>query len=151
MKLAEALQERADLNIKLSNLSSRLTNNCLVQEGEKPAENPDELLKEYSACSERLEYLIAKINQTNCNTKISGTSLTELLAKKDVLSVKLSVYRNLITSASQTAQRARHSEIKILSTVNVRELQKQADLMSKELRELDNSIQSANWQTDLME
>ena len=151
MKLAEALQERADINIKLSNLSGRLTANCVVQEGERPAEKPAELLNEYAECSKRLEYLIAAINKTNCVTKIGESTITELLAKKDVLAVKLSVYRNLITSASQTAKRARHTEIKILSTVDVRELQKTADLMAKELRQLDNSIQAANWQTDLIE
>ena len=37
MKLAEALKERADLNIKIEQLRSRLTANALVQEGEKPA------------------------------------------------------------------------------------------------------------------
>ena len=36
MKLAEALQERADLNRKLDELRSRLSNNVIVQEVEKP-------------------------------------------------------------------------------------------------------------------
>ena len=36
MKLAEALQERADLNIRIQQLRSRLENNALVQEGEQP-------------------------------------------------------------------------------------------------------------------
>ena len=36
MKLAEALQERADLNYKISDLELRLTSNSLVQEGEVP-------------------------------------------------------------------------------------------------------------------
>ena len=34
MKLAEALQERADLNKKISDLQGRLNQNSLVQEGE---------------------------------------------------------------------------------------------------------------------
>ena len=42
------------------------------------------------------------------------------------------------------------SEIKLLSAVNVRELQKQVDQMAKELRVLDNSIQAANWATELI-
>ena len=46
MKLAEALQERADINKKISQLRSRLSNNLLVQEGEKTAEDPLALLKE---------------------------------------------------------------------------------------------------------
>ena len=47
MKLAESLQERADLNRKIEELKQRLENNCLVQEGERPAEDPEELLRVY--------------------------------------------------------------------------------------------------------
>ena len=46
MKLAEALQERADLNRKIEELRRRLGNVLLVQEGEEPAEDPTELLNE---------------------------------------------------------------------------------------------------------
>ena len=42
------------------------------------------------------------------------------------------------------------SEIKILSTVDVVKLQKQIDDMSKELRIVDNKIQSLNWSTELL-
>ena len=34
MKLAEALQERADLNKKIEQLRSRITSNALMQEGQ---------------------------------------------------------------------------------------------------------------------
>ena len=46
MKLAEALQERADLNRQLEQMKMRLYNNATVQEGEQPAELPEELLEE---------------------------------------------------------------------------------------------------------
>ena len=46
MKLAEALQERADIVNNIERLQSRIRNNALVQEGEEPAENPKELIKE---------------------------------------------------------------------------------------------------------
>ena len=49
MKLAEALQERADLNRRIAQLRSRLESNALVQEGEKPAEDPNELWQEMLA------------------------------------------------------------------------------------------------------
>ncbi len=45
MKLAEALQERADLKRTLNSLKERLQRVALVQEGEKPAEDPQELLR----------------------------------------------------------------------------------------------------------
>ena len=150
MKLAEALQERADLNIKLEQLRTRLQNNALVQEGEQPAESPEELLTELDACTARLQELMFRINKTNCITVDDGVTITELIALKDTLNLRIRAYRELITCASATARRAMHSEIKVLSTVNVRELQKQVDAMSKQLRETDNRIQALNWNTELL-
>ena len=131
MKLAEALQERADLNRRIQQLQQRLDNNAMVQEGEAPAEDPAELL-------------------TNCRAEVEGESLTALLARRDALKLKLGAYRSLVQSASHLGHRGMRSEIKWLSTVNVRELQKQVDGLAKELRQLDNAIQAANWATELM-
>lgn len=151
MKLAEALQERADLNRKIEQLRSRLQNNCLVQEGESPVEPPEALLAELDGAIARLEYLIAAINRTNCATQADGESLTALIARKDCLSVRLSAYRDLVYAASQATHRARGTEIKVLPAVDVRALQKQADELAKTLRETDNRLQAANWTIDLME
>ena len=46
-------------------------------------------------------------------------------------------------------QRATRSEIRILSCVDVSDLQKQADAMARRLRELDNTLQQCNWTTDV--
>lgn len=64
MKLAEALQERADINSRLAELYPRLSNNAIVQEGEKPAEDPQSLIDEIESCTARLAELIARINLT---------------------------------------------------------------------------------------
>ena len=140
MKLAEALQERADLNKKIQQLSQRLQNNALVQEGEEPL---DESI-------DRLQELMAHINKTNCLTTDNGETLTDLIANRDTLNVRIRSYRDLITAASGAARRYSASEIKILSTVNVRFLQKKLDEMSKQLRETDNRIQALNWTTELL-
>lgn len=150
MKIAEALQERADLNRRIEQLRHRLSMNATVQEGEKPAEDPNELIKELDACAARLEELMARINLTNAKTVIEGKTLTELIAKRDALTVKLNAYRDLVSGASNVVSRATRSEIKILPAVNVKKLQKQVDDMSKELRLTDNAIQQANWVNELI-
>ena len=150
MKLAEALQERADLNRSIEQLRSRLINNVIVQENEKPAEDPQALLKELDSSLSRLEELMRRINNTNCVTISKGKSITELIAARDVLKEKIAVYKDIVSNASQTARRARMTEIKILSTVDVRELQKKIDDMSKEFRLTDNRIQALNWSTELI-
>ena len=150
MKLAEALQERADLNRRIQQLQQRLSNNAVVQEGESPAEDPQELLAELDGCVQNLEALITRINLTNCRTLEDRDSLTALLARRDALNLKLSAYRDLSYNASQLARRATHTEIKVLSAVSVPQVQKEADALARELRLLDNSIQAANWTTELI-
>ena len=46
MKLSEALSLRKDLLTRISQLEGRLQNNVTVQEGEEPAEKPEELFAE---------------------------------------------------------------------------------------------------------
>ena len=75
MKLAEALQERADLNKRISQIGERLADNCFVQEGERPAEEPARLLDELEAAVSRLELLIAAINATNNVTKVNSRTI----------------------------------------------------------------------------
>lgn len=149
MKLAEALQERADLNRRIEQLRSKLSVNAIVQEGENPPENPQELLSELNECIANLEKLISKINLANCRTLVDGKSLTELIAQRDCLTLKFNSYRDLVNSASRIAQRATRTEIKIISAVNVKDLQRQVDQLAKELRLLDNKIQETNWKTEL--
>ncbi len=149
MRLAEALQERADLVRRIEELKRRIANNVLVQEGEKPAEDPAELLKELDSCMQRMEELIASINITNARTRVKGTTLTEMIARKDVLQLKISAYRDAVYQASLSTSRARGTEIKVKPLLRAAELQKQIDLMSKELRETDNLLQETNWKTEL--
>ena len=151
MKLAEALQERSDINKRLSELRRRLENCLLVQEGEEPAEDPMELLNELDTSTERLEKLMASINETNCTTKVNGMSLTELIAKKDALSLKHSAYKNLVYTAGNNTYRARGTEIKVKAVIKAADLQKTVDKLAKEIRILDNLLQETNWKTELAE
>ncbi len=151
MKLAEALQERADLNRNIDQLQRRLINNLMVQEGEETAEDPLRLKEELDISIKRLTFLITHINLTNCQTTLDGQTLTELIAKKDTLTKKLSIYKDSVLYGSQTTDRARNSEIKIKSTISIAKWQSEIDLMAKELRLLDNQLQACNWTTDLIE
>ena len=136
MKLAEALSERADIQKRMQQLCARLRRNALVQEGEKPAEDPHALLEEYGRLCERYEELIRRTNLTNAATT-------------DALIERISGLNDFLQEASNTAARATRSEIVIRSTVDVSALQKQADELSKQLRELDVRIQGLNWTTEL--
>lgn len=150
MKLAEALQERADLNRRLEQLRGRLNRNATAQEGEDPAEDPAQLLSEADGCAARLEELMARINLTNSTVRVGEETLTQLIARRDALMLRISLYRDLLDSASDLTARVSRREIKIYSTVDVRALQKQVDDMSRDLRVTDNALQQANWSVELL-
>lgn len=150
MKLAEALQERSDLNRRIEQLKSRLMNNALMQEGEAPAEDPAALREELDSALSRLTCLMARINLTNACTQVNGKTLTQLIAEKDTLTLSLSIYRDVVYTASQNTHRARNTEIRILPAVPVKQWQQEIDDMAKRLRQLDNLLQENNWKTELL-
>ncbi|MCI8877374.1 MAG: DIP1984 family protein [Oscillospiraceae bacterium] len=150
MKLTEALQLRGDLQKRMMQLSDRLMQNARVQEGEKPAEDPEALLAEYESCAGQLEELMARINRTNCETRTGEGTLTELLARRDCLKMRVKTYHDFLMAASSLTQRGMRTEIKVFSTVPVPEYRKKADALSRQLRETDNAIQAANWTTELL-
>ena len=149
MKLASALTERSDLQRRIAEISKRLANNAKVQEGDSPAENPAELLQELDGCLARLEELVTRINLTNSTAVSGGKTMTELLAHRDSLQQRLRILRSFLDAASCRIDRYSKAEIRILSTVPVAEIQKDADSYSKELREINERIQELNWTTEL--
>lgn len=151
MKLAQALILRSDTQKRIEQLKVRLLSNAKMQENESPSEDPKLLLKELDKLISELFRLICSINLTNSGAKFDGISLTEMIAKKDALTLKANVLREFATSASQKVDLYSNSEIKILSTVDVSALQKQVDALSKEIRELEMKLQEANWTVDLVE
>ena len=77
MKLAEALLLRSDMQRKLSSLRERITSNTVVQEDERPSEDPNALLAEAEAIVDRLRKLVYAINEANFTGRTSkGRTLT---------------------------------------------------------------------------
>ena len=149
MKLAEALNQRADLQKRIAQLRERLSNNVKVQEGDQPAENPEELFKELEGSLKQLKDLIVSINRTNQVSVWEGKTLTELIAEKDILSMHIATLRATLDAANVRSDRYSRNEIKFVRTIDVNALQKRVDDLSKELRELDSKLQQANWTTEL--
>ena len=152
MKLGEALTIRSQLLARIGQVRERLKSSALVQEGETPSEDPAELLREFDGMASELERLIAQINKTNLSTKVpSGETLTDALARRDILALRQGVLRQVADVAGERQQRYGRAEIRILPTVDVGELRRRADDLARERRELDVSIQETNWLTELSE
>ena len=150
MKLAEALNLRADLQKRIANLRERLIKNAKVQEGDTPSEEPNMLLNELNDNIIELENIIKSINKTNSSTYIGNESISDIIAKRDTLGLKLSILRSFISESADKIERYSNKEIKILSTVNVAEKQKEIDRLSKEYRLIDTKLQGLNWTTDII-
>ena len=152
MRLSEALIQRADLQKRIAQLRQRLNQNALVQEGDQPAEDPQELLADLRRILDELTMLIRQINHTNAVTAVDAErTLTDALAERDTLMLERSVLAGLAQAASINIPRYSRSEVRYISTVDVAEVQRRIDDLSRQYRELDTRIQELNWQIDLID
>lgn len=151
MKVGEALTLRSQLQSRFQLLLERLKASALVQEGGKPPEDPNELLKELEGVAKELETLVAQINKTNLATSLGdGSTLTDALARREYLGRLQGALHQVAETASAGQARYTKSEIRLLRVVDVGDLRRRADDLAKERRELDARIQEANWQTELV-
>jgi hypothetical protein len=151
MKLAEALIQRVDLQKRLRELEKRLELVATTQEGDQPAEDPQELLHTIEDTYAGLEKLICRINQTNCLTEEQGISLAALLCKRDLLQKKQTLLRKIAQAGTVTRSRHSGHEIRFVSAVPVAQLQRQADDYASLYRKIDTRIQRLNWSVDLID
>jgi hypothetical protein len=152
MKLAEALAERADAQRRLAQLRQRVAMSARFQEGEQPPEDPTALLEEAESVAASIEDLIRRINRTNAATVLDeGMSLTDALARRDVLALLRVTYAEAAEHASVRQDRYSRSEVKFVTALDVGALRTRIDELSKEYRELDAKIQAKNWEIDLGE
>ena len=146
VKLAEALILGADLQKNSPPCAERIGQYVTVQQGEKPAENPNDLLKQAAGVIRELEDLVFRINRANLGSKVSdGRSLTEVLARRDALIQQHSVTTAAIAATRKQPDRYGLKEIKWVTVIDVPKLQKQADDFAKQLREINVLIQESNW------
>jgi hypothetical protein len=150
MKLAEALLLRSDLQKKSASLRERIAANATVQEGDKPHEDPNELMKQSFDIQDQLAKLVTEINHANIAAKLpDGRSLTHAMAERDALTAKHGLLQAAIEATRKEPSRYGMREIKWVSVIPVAKLQKQSDDIAKKLRDLNVHIQATNWKVDI--
>lgn len=150
MKLAEALVLRRDTQNKLNKIEETLLANAYIQEGDTLDISNEELLGEHNEVNKMLSHLIISINKRNNETIIDSLqiSLAEALEKRESLRREHSLYTR-IAEAATIQPRYSRNEIKMIRTVNMKEITQKIDRLAKEIRELEVSIQQTNWNVDL--
>lgn len=152
MTLAEALSQRAQLNIKISQLKSRLKDCVKIQEGDDLAETPEEVISELDATLRELRSLVYRINITNTATCLeNGENLTSLLARRDALGIKVKAIYDALQKITTKEDRFSRNEIRYVRTVDVKEFRKIYDESAAQLRQLDLTIQALGFKTDLVD
>lgn len=152
MKLAEALLLRSDMNKKLASLAERIKGNCRVQDGDEPGEDPQKLLNTAFRILQEQEILISRINRTNIGCKLpTGKSMMESIAERDRLNAQHRLLKEATAACRIENVHYSNSEIKWRAVLKVDALEKQADDLSKKIRELNSSIQEANWTNELVD
>jgi len=151
MILAEALINRGNCQKMIEILREKLVKYARIQEGEKPAEDPGEILDKLTGHFAELTSLMQRINKTNSLTAFDESrSIADVLAHRDVLKQKWNALSRTISAATDLTERYSKKEIKMLSSIDVKEYQKIADDTAKEYREIDLKIQEMNWKVELV-
>ena len=150
MKLAEALLLRGDLQRALASLRERISKNTLVQEDERPSEDPATLLSSAEAVIRRLQKLTFAINEANLSARTAkGRPLTLALAERDAILQRHGVLASAASSATQQPERSGTKEIRWVRTVDVAAIRAAADQAAAAYREVNAEIQAANWTVEL--
>ena len=152
MKLAEALILRTDSQKRLEQVKHRLLLNSKFQEGESPSEDPKDLEKELQHLLKQLKQLIQRVNRTNLLTPFDEQrSLGDALVERDLIGQERKIYSELLDRASVRHDRYSKTEIKFVTSINVKDTQKHVDELSLKFRLIDTRIQELNWLTDLVD
>jgi hypothetical protein len=151
MKLAEALAERSDCQIRIEEMKKRLIRSARVQEGEQPAEDTTELLAETERTFARMLGLVSAINRTNSKTEFDKErSISDAISERDVIGKRRDFLVGIADAASTRQDRYSKSEVRFVATVSVGKLQTEVDQLAKRYRELDTRLQELNWKTELI-
>lgn len=150
MKLAKALVLRKDMQTLISRLRDRLFSNVLVQDGDTPSEDPQELIARLEDTFQKLTELIARINKTNAQTLLESAPLSDAITKRDLMMRRISIMREVLKKAADRPDRYSRKEILLLTPLDVQEEEKKLDRLSYEVRLLDARIQAKNWEVELL-
>lgn len=150
MKLAEALLLRRDFESKLSALKQEIQANSLIQEGDSLDTEIEELIQDYEKINKEFSELVVKINKRNASSYLQNGQklIIEALEERESLRRIHSLLSNTIESTSDYRRLGRN-EIRMIRTIDTKELSKKMNDVSKKLRELDGQIQQTNWLVEL--
>ena len=150
MKLGEALLKRDEYIKRQDDIKKRIKSNVVLRDDNENNENPNDLIKEYIDINNELSDLIMKIENKEHEIKLDiGISISEAVNIRDKLYRELEIYKTVLKELNSKEYRNAKNEIKMKVLVNVKDIQNEADKISKAYSDIDIMIQAANWNADL--
>lgn len=144
--LAEALNECAEAQRRVGDLSKRIADNARGYERARPPEDAQALLHQAIEVSERIRTLTLAIDATKATTRLpDGTTVGEALAQRDALDRRM----GLVSSAADSASPDSSSIGCEVAMLDVAALRAEADRLAVQRRALDAEIQRINWTTEV--
>ena len=144
------LKSSGEVSRLISRLRDRLFSNVLVQDGDTPSEDPQELIARLEDTFQKLTELIARINKTNAQTLLEGAPLSDAITKRDLMMRRIGIMREVLKKAADRPDRYSRKEILLLTPLDVQGEEKKLDRLSYEVRLLDARIQAKNWEVELL-
>ena len=154
MKLAEALIQRKSLQERIQQHQEAIEVAAIAVEGTGPDEDPKALGANLIGIHGELESLIVRIHRTNLTATLeSGQTLTEAIARRDTLTARHRFTKSLMDLVLKRNKREAWETpvARQAAVLSVKELRASQDALGKELRELDTTLQKANWAVDVMD
>lgn len=150
MKLGEALLKRDEYIKRQDDIKKRIKSNVVLRDDNENNENPNDLIKEYIDINNELSDLIMKIENKEHEIKLDiGISISEAVNIRYKLYRELEIYKTVLKELNSKEYRNAKNEIKMKVLVNVKDIQNEADKISKAYSDIDVMIQAANWNADL--
>ena len=154
MKIFEALKLKKDLQERIQNLGNRYEENVRVKEGEKPLEDPNDVMKELEECLSQLYDLCCRINYANmnpenCNSK--GKIIMELLCEREIQKSRQEILNKSFGAVSSRYHYyyGEKDENKYKNIVDIKTLDKKVKEGEAKLRELELEIEALDVKTEI--
>lgn len=154
MKLGEALAQLKKEKSRLARLISLRKENVYVEKGKKTPFDPEQLGKDLDKKIDEIRKLKIKIQKTNLNSNLSDTpmSLAEAIIMIGDIRSKISHLSCLFNEKREYSFRLRDKdEIEKIAQLNESEIEKEIGNLESGKIHLDNALQVANWQTELID
>ena len=154
MNILEAITLKKDLEKRIENLGSRYVGNLTTLKGEKPHEDPNELLMEMDKSIIQLNDLCYRIDAADLYVKNNtGKTLIELVIERESLSKRLNVLRNALNEVTfgsyyDYGYNSRR-EVEFDVVVSIETISKLFDDAEEQLRQVTSEIQKLDVKTEI--